>query len=148
VDYFVRSRSVLCKDRVFETFRSLCTQRPTQSSILRRILNFNAEVAEYAQISRTASHELNMLAQEGIVERIPGFSAQFVIKSPSTHPGCLHYNNRERSSYSFSISPFTLFSTLFSRQLGAYSRSAEKCCCLDSGRSICAYRTVCAYAHH
>jgi hypothetical protein len=68
---------------------------------LRRILNFNAEVAEYAQISRIGSRDLNMLAQEGIVERIPGFSAQFVITSPSTHPGCLLYNNWERSSYYF-----------------------------------------------
>ena len=62
---------MLCKDRVFETFRSLYTQRPTQSSVLRRIFGFNAEVTEYARISRIASCDHNMLAQEGIVERIP-----------------------------------------------------------------------------
>lgn len=64
---------MLCKDRVFGTFRSLYTQRPTQGSVLRRMLNFNAEVAEYAQIRRIGSRDLNMLAQEGTVERIPGF---------------------------------------------------------------------------
>ena len=36
---------MLCKDRVFERFRSLYTQRPAQSSVLRRNLDFNAEVA-------------------------------------------------------------------------------------------------------
>ena len=75
---------MLCKDRVFEPFRSLYTQRPTQSSVLRRILGFNAEVAKYACISR--NH--NILAHEGIVERIPELSAHFVIKSPSTNPDC------------------------------------------------------------
>jgi hypothetical protein len=112
---------VLCKDRVFEAFRSLYAQQPTQSSVLRRILNFNAEVAEYARISRIASRDHNMLAHEGIVARIPGLSAQFVIKSLSTDPACLHYNCREMSSYSFSISLFTLFSTLFSRLRSVFS---------------------------
>jgi hypothetical protein len=75
---------VLCKGRVFEVFRSLYAQQPTQSSVLHRILNFNAEVAEYARISRIASRDHNMLAQEGIIARFPGLSAQFGIKSPST----------------------------------------------------------------
>jgi hypothetical protein len=106
---------VLCKDRLFETFRSLYTQRPTQSSVLRRSLGFNVEVTEYARISRIASRDHNMLAQEGIIERIPGFSVPIVIKSPSTDPDCKHYNYRGRSYHSFSTSLFTLFSTLFSR---------------------------------
>ena len=122
MDYFVRSRSVLCKDRVFETFRSLYTQRPTQSSVLRRSLGFNAEVTEYARISLIASRDHNMLAQEGIVERIPGLTAQVVIKSPSTDPHCLHYNYRRRNSYSFSTSLFTFFSTLFSRRRNVFSQ--------------------------
>jgi|SRR6266496_4968521 len=121
VDYFVRSRSVLCKDRVFEPFRSLYTQRPTQSSVLRRSLGFNAEVAEYARISRIASRDHNLLAREGIVERIPGLSAQVIIKSPSTDPDCLYYNCRGRNSYSFSTSLFTFFSTLFSRRRSVFS---------------------------
>ena len=112
---------MLCKDRVFETFRSLYTQRPTQSSVLRRSLGFNAEVAEYARISRIASRDHNMLAQVGIVERIPGLSAQFEIKSLSTDPDCLHYKYRGRSFYTFSISLFMLFSTLFSRRRSVFS---------------------------
>jgi hypothetical protein len=82
---------VLCKGRVFQTFRSLYAQRPTRSSVLRRSIGFNAEVAEHAQISHIASSDLDMLAQEGIVERIPGLSARFVIKLPSTEPGRLNY---------------------------------------------------------
>ena len=91
---------MLYKDRVFERFRSLYTQRPAQGSVLRRRLVFNADVAEYAHISRIISHDHKMLAQEGIVERIPELSAQLVIKSPSTNPNCLHYMYRERNSYS------------------------------------------------
>ena len=106
---------MLCKDRVFETFRSLYTQRPTQVSVLRRRLVCNAEVAEYASISGMTSREHNMLAQEGIAERIPGFSVPFIIKSPATDLNFLHYNHRGRSSYAFSTSLFTLFSTLLSR---------------------------------
>ena len=82
---------MLCKDRVFETFRSLYTQRPTQVSVMCRRSVFNAEVAEYASRSGITSRDRNMLAQEGIAERIPEFSAQFVIKSPSTDPDYLHY---------------------------------------------------------
>ncbi len=112
---------MLCKDRVFEPFRSLFAQRPTQSSVLRRSLGFSAEVTEYARISRIASRDHSMLAQEGIVERIPGLSARFVIKSPSTDPGRLSYNSSEKSKNSSSISLHTLFSTLFSRRRNVFS---------------------------
>ena len=62
------------KDRVFETLRSLSHQRPTQRSTLRRYGGFTAEeVAELAGVDRTnASRDLNLLAQEGLIERIPG----------------------------------------------------------------------------
>jgi hypothetical protein len=111
---------VLCKDRVFERFRSLYTQRPTQGSELRRRLVFNAEVAEYARISRMASRDHNILAHEGIFERISGLTAQSVIKLSSTDPGSLHYNYRGRNSYSFSTSLFTFFSALFSRRRSVF----------------------------
>jgi hypothetical protein len=111
---------VFCKDRFIERFRSLYTQRPTQGSVLRRRLVFNAEVAEYAYISRVASRDHNMLAQEGINERIPGLTAQSVIKLSSTDPGCLHYNYRGRKSYSFSTSIVAFFSALFSRCRSVY----------------------------
>ncbi len=125
---------MLCKGRVFETFRSLFAQRPTQSSVLRRSMDFSAEVVEHAHISRIASRDLNMLAQEGIVECIPGLSARFVIKSPSTDPGRLSYNSSEKS--------FTLLRSrclrsflLFFQDVGTCSRSAERCRCLTNGRS-------------
>jgi hypothetical protein len=105
---------VLCKGRVFQTFRSLYAQRPTQSSVLRRSIGFNVEVAEHAQIGHIASSDLDMLAQEGIVGRIPGLSARVVVKLPSTEPDRLNYDYRERCFYSFSIPLFTLFSTHFS----------------------------------
>ena len=111
---------MLCKDRVFETFRSLYTQQLAQSSVLRRSFVFNAEVAEYACISRMASRDHNM-AQNGIVEQIPGLSAQFVITSPSTDPDCLHHNCIGRKSYSFSTSllrSLLLFLRHYERILG------------------------------
>ena len=111
---------MLCKDRVFERFRSLYTQRPTQGSVLRRRLAFNAEVAEYARISRVANRDHNMLAKEGIIERIPGLTARSEIKLSSTDPCCLHYNYRGRNSYSFSTSLFTFFSALFSRRRSVF----------------------------
>jgi len=120
VDCFVRSRSVLCKDRVFTRFRSLYTQRPTQSRVLRRSIFFSDEVAKYVCVSRMASHDHDILAQEGIVERVPGLSAQFVIKSPSTDPTCLHYNYKGRNFYSFSTLLFTLYPTLFSRRRSVF----------------------------
>jgi transcriptional regulator with AAA-type ATPase domain/transcriptional regulatory protein LevR len=85
---------VLRKDRVFETLRSLCAQRPAQSGVLRRYTGFSAEeVAEHAGIDRTnASRDLNLLVQEGIVERIPGRPVLFVIKTSSTEPGKMNQN--------------------------------------------------------
>ena len=111
---------MLCKDRLIERFRSLYTQRPTQGSVLRRRLVFNAEEAEYACISCVASRDHNILAQEGIVERISVITAQSAIKLSSTDPGSLHYNYRGRNSYSFSTSLFTFFSALFSRRRSVF----------------------------
>ena len=125
---------MLCKDRVFERFRSLYTQRPTQGSELRRRLVFNAEEAEYACISRVASRDHNILAQEGIVERISVITAQSAIKLSSTDPGCSHCNYRGRNSYSFSTSLFTFF-LLFFQDVEVCSCSAEGCRCLISGSS-------------
>ncbi len=72
------------KDRVFEALRSLCTQRPAQSSALRRHTGFSAEeVAELAEVDRTnASRDLNLLAQQGSIERIPGRPVLFRISAP------------------------------------------------------------------
>jgi len=103
---------VLRKDRVFKRFRSLFTQRPTYSSVLRPSLGFNAELVKYSRISGMAGRD-HKLAQKGIVELIPGLSALFVITSPSTDPECLHYNCRGRNSNSLLSLLFTLFSTLF-----------------------------------
>lgn len=77
---------MLRKDRVFETLRSMCTQRPAQSGALRRFTGFSAEeVAELAQVDRTnASRDLNILAQEGLIERIPGRPVLFTIRASST----------------------------------------------------------------
>jgi hypothetical protein len=89
----------------------LYSQRPTQSSELCRIFGFNVEVAEYAHISDIASRDNTMLAQEGIDEHIPGYSAPIIIKSSTTNPNFLHYYYKERSSYSYALSLLTLFST-------------------------------------
>ncbi len=78
---------MLRKDRVFETLRSMCTQRPAQSGALRRYTGFSAEeVAELARVDRTnASRDLNILVQEGLIERIPGRPVLFTIRaSPAT----------------------------------------------------------------
>jgi transcriptional regulator with AAA-type ATPase domain/transcriptional regulatory protein LevR len=74
---------VLRKDRVLEALRSLCAQRPAQSGVLRRHAGFSAEdVAVQAQVDRTnASRDLNLLVQEGMVERIPGRPVLFVVKT-------------------------------------------------------------------
>ncbi len=79
------------KDRVFEALRSLCTQRPTQGGVLRRYAGFSAEeVAEEAEIDRTnASRDLNALAQEGRIERIPGRPVLFRLKPPIQGTGPL-----------------------------------------------------------
>src|SRR5712691_7195370 len=84
----VRSRSVLRKDRILEALRSLCAQRPAQSGAMRRHSGFSAEdVADVAGVDRTnASRDLNLLAQEGKIERIAGRPVLFVVKTPSTEP--------------------------------------------------------------
>jgi hypothetical protein len=125
---------VLCKDRLFERFRSLYAQRPTQSSVLRRRLISNAEVAQDACIGHMVSCGHNMLAQAGIVQCIPGLTAQSVIKLSSTHPDCLHYNYEGRNSNLFLTSHFTLF-LFFLQDEEVCSCSAEGCRCLINGRS-------------
>src|SRR5436305_5137501 len=84
----VRSRSVLRKDRILEALRSLCAQRPAQSGAMRRHSGFSAEdVADVAGVDRTnASRDLNLLAQEGKIERIAGRPVLFVVKTPSIEP--------------------------------------------------------------
>lgn len=79
---------MLRKDRIHEALRSLCTQRPAQSGALRRYAGFSAEeVADFAGVDRTnASRDLNMLAVEGKVVRIPGRPVLFVAKIPLTEP--------------------------------------------------------------
>jgi transcriptional regulator with AAA-type ATPase domain/transcriptional regulatory protein LevR len=72
---------VLRKDRILEALRSMCTQRPAQRSALRRDVGFSAEeVAVAAGVDRTnASRDLNILAQEGKIERIPGRPVLFFV---------------------------------------------------------------------
>ncbi len=79
---------MLRKDRVLETLRSLCSQRPVQNGVLRRYSGYSAEeVARQAQVDRTnASRDLNLLVQEGLVERIPGRPVLFTLKTPSISP--------------------------------------------------------------
>src|SRR5713226_4000928 len=64
----------------------MCTQRPAQSGALRRYTGFSAEeVAVLAQVDRTnASRDLNILVQEGLIERIPGRPVLFSIRASST----------------------------------------------------------------
>ena len=83
------------KDRAFEGFRSLYAQRPTQSSVLRRNFVFSAEEAEYAGISRIASHDYSKLTQEGIDVCIPGISAQSVNTSSSYPNLCIAFTGGE-----------------------------------------------------
>ena len=79
---------MLRKDRILEALRSLCAQRPAQSGAMRRHSGFSAEdVADVAGVDRTnASRDLNLLAQEGKIERIAGRPVLFVVKTPSTEP--------------------------------------------------------------
>lgn len=83
---------MLRKDRVLEALRSLCAQRPAQSSVLRRHTGFSAEeVAVQAHVDRTnASRDLNLLVQDGMVERIPGRPVLFVVKTPFVGTGSNH----------------------------------------------------------
>jgi len=89
---------VLRKDRILEALRSLCAQRPAQSGALRRHAGFSAEdVADFAGVDRTnASRDLNLLAQEGKIERIPGRPVLFAVKTPSTEPLHEHRENGNR----------------------------------------------------
>src|SRR2546421_877852 len=66
----------------------MCAQRPARSGALRRYAGFSAEdVADFAGVDRTnASRDLNLLAQEGKIERIAGRPVLFVVKTPSTEP--------------------------------------------------------------
>jgi transcriptional regulator with AAA-type ATPase domain/transcriptional regulatory protein LevR len=89
---------VLRKDRILEALRSLCAQRPAQSGALRRHAGFSAEdVADFAGVDRTnASRDLNLLAQEGKIERVPGRPVLFAVKTPSTEPLHVHRENGNR----------------------------------------------------
>lgn len=71
------------KERVYEALRSLCVQQLAQRSVQRRHTGFSAEeVAEITEIDRTnASRDLNLLAQEGVVERIPGRPVLFRVQT-------------------------------------------------------------------
>ncbi len=125
---------MLCKDRVFERFRSLYTQRPTQGSVLRCRLVFNAEEAEYACISRVASRDHNILAQEGIVERIP----ELLRNRKSNYlqqiqAACITITEGEILTL---FRPHYLrFFLLFFQDVEVCSCSAEGCRCLINGRS-------------
>jgi transcriptional regulator with AAA-type ATPase domain/transcriptional regulatory protein LevR len=89
---------LLRKERVLEALQLLCVQRPAQSGVLRHHLGFSAEeVAEWAEVDRTnASRDLNLLAQEGKIERIPGRPVLFAIKLPSTGQLDEHSGNNRR----------------------------------------------------
>ncbi len=83
-----RDGSVQRKDRVLEALRFLCLQQPiphNTSSLLRLHTGFSAEeVAEQAQIDRTnASRDLNLLAQEDVIDRFSGRPVLFALKMPN-----------------------------------------------------------------
>jgi transcriptional regulator with AAA-type ATPase domain/transcriptional regulatory protein LevR len=90
---------VLRKDRILEALRSMCAQRPAQSGALRRYAGFSAEdVADFAGVDRTnASRDLNLLANEGKIKRIPGRPVLFTAQTPSTEP--LHENGSSNGTY-------------------------------------------------
>ncbi|GAC1656523.1 MAG: sigma-54-dependent transcriptional regulator [Ktedonobacteraceae bacterium] len=94
---------MLRKDRILEALRSLCAQRPAQSGVLRRYAGFSAEdVADFAGVDRTnASRDLNLLAQEGRIERIPGRPVLFVVKTTTAEPLDQHTDNGKRHSDQF-----------------------------------------------
>jgi transcriptional regulator with AAA-type ATPase domain/transcriptional regulatory protein LevR len=87
------------KDRVYAALQSLCAQRPTQQSVLRRDAGFSAEeVAEVADIDRTnASRDLNKLAQEGVIERIPGRPVLFTLKN-NHNPEALNHHSKSATA--------------------------------------------------
>ena len=77
------------KDKVLEALRLLCTQQFTHNDvppILRRHTGFSAEeVGLQAAVDRTnASRDLNQLALEGSIVRIPGRPVLFYIDLPSS----------------------------------------------------------------
>src|SRR6266699_1916279 len=78
----------------------MCAQRPARSGALRRYAGFSAEdVADFAGVDRTnASRDLNLLAQEGKIERIPGRPVLFAVKIPSTEPVLVPGSNGNRQS--------------------------------------------------
>lgn len=82
---------MLRKERVFEALQTLDKQRLPHDGVLRRHAGFSAEeVAKLADVDRTnASRDLNLLAQEGRIERIPGRPVLFVVKSSSPSPDAL-----------------------------------------------------------
>ena len=90
---------MLRKDRILEALRSMCAQRPAQSGALRRYAGFNAEdVADFAGVDRTnASRDLNLLANEGKIKRIPGRPVLFTAQTLSTEP--LHENGSNNGTY-------------------------------------------------
>jgi len=69
---------------------------------LRRYAGFSAEeVADFAGVDRTnASRDLNVLAVEGKVVRIPGRPVLFVVKTPSTEPLEDNHATANRQEYS------------------------------------------------
>ena len=95
------------KERVFEALRSLCTQRPAQRSVTRRSIGFSAEdVAELADVDRTnASRDLNLLAQEGMIERIPGRPVLFYVKEAQVAPAIPAIPERKKTLENGSPSP-------------------------------------------
>lgn len=74
---------MLRKDRVLDALQSLCTQPPAPRDAWRQRMGFSAEeVAEVASVDRTnASRDLNQLAQEGRIDRIPGRPVLFLLKT-------------------------------------------------------------------
>jgi transcriptional regulator with AAA-type ATPase domain/transcriptional regulatory protein LevR len=108
---------LLRKERVLEALQLLCVQRPAQGGVLRHHLGFSAEeVAEWAEVDRTnASRDLNLLAQEGKVERIPGRPVLFAIKEfPSINRGTTrqldeHRGNNGRQDPPFIVGPPSQF---------------------------------------
>jgi len=77
----------------------MCAQRPAQSGALRRYAGFSAEdVADFAGVDRTnASRDLNLLANEGKIKRIPGRPVLFTAQTLSTEP--LHENGSNNGTY-------------------------------------------------
>ncbi|GCE46688.1 sigma 54 modulation protein [Thermosporothrix hazakensis] len=79
---------MLRKEKVLEALRYLCTQQMPQHSVLRRHAGFSAEeVALQAGIDRSnASRDLNQLAHEGMILRIPGRPVLFTLKTETSTP--------------------------------------------------------------